>query len=71
MTDVALLNPTTDADGCQAMLSVARQLLEQREKELVTAVLDRETYLQKIGAANALRTLIARMEREFSRRFEI
>ena len=71
MNDLALLNPAPDADGCQAMLDVARKQLQRRDNELTTAVLDRENYLQKIGAANALRALITEMEREYARRFEV
>lgn len=71
MTEVALLNPAQDAEACKAMMSVGRKRREALSAALTSSVLDRETYLQKIGALNELDRFLSDMQREHDRRFAV
>lgn len=58
MTNVPLLNPQIEIEVAKAMIASAGRQLRQIEGTLVSKVLDREMYLQNIGAANMLRRLV-------------
>jgi len=70
MSEVSLLNPREDAAACKAMIEAAKTRLKVLETELTHSVLERDNYLQRIGAAIAMRTSVLEMEREYQRRFE-
>jgi hypothetical protein len=71
MSEVALLNPQVEAAAAKAMINVAATRLGNLQQALTASVLDRETYLQKIGAATELDRLLADMQREYARHFEV
>ena len=72
MVDVPLLNPSaTDRDtaACREQIAVVGKHLADCEKTLTHSVLDRETYLQTIGGAYALRRAQEEMQITYRKRF--
>ncbi len=62
-----LLNPQTELDGARRIIQLASSRLENLDKALTETVLEREAYLQKIGAAQELRNLIEDMNETYRR----
>jgi hypothetical protein len=72
MTDrQALLNPPVEAAICRKMIALVSQRANLLERELGTTLLDRETYLQKLGAARELRAMDRTLTLTYNREFNI
>jgi len=67
----ALLNPQAESAVCRRMISLAEDQVKKLDLALTTSVLEREHYLQKIGAAAELRRLIDNMKVEYAREFNV
>ena len=67
----ALLNPQVEAAACKRMIAVVEERKQQVDLALTTSVLDRETYLLKIGASKELFQVLTIMKREYEREFNI
>jgi hypothetical protein len=66
---VALLNPPVEAAVCQSMMTEVDRQLKLIEKDLAEVLMDRELYLQKLGAAQQLRTLSVTLNTLYERSF--
>lgn len=66
---VALINDPREAETCQEMIASVRKAREAIEHMLISTVLDRETYLLKMGAADALRSQQEELHALFRRRY--
>lgn len=71
MANVALLNPGSESRVCQEMLAAAMARKTKLDSELTANLLDRETYLLKIGAAMELKRLIDEMQQVYDREFKV
>ena len=69
--NLALLNPAVESDVCRRMMEVTQAHLEKLESGLTGSVLERETYLQKIGAVTELRRILERQQELYKREFEV
>lgn len=65
VSDVRLLNPQEDLKGAKELLVHAQEVLQRHEAKLSSILLDRETYLTTMGAAQALRDLCAGLQRKY------
>lgn len=65
-----ILNPPEEAAACREMIHATQEQIAITESSLTGSVLDRETYLQKIGALLALRQNLKTLETIYRRRFE-
>lgn len=68
---VTLLNEQDESVVAQNILGVIDDNVERLERELCTSVLDREVYLQKIGALNAMRTVQQRQQKIYDTKFNV
>jgi hypothetical protein len=66
---VALLNPGEEAAACREMIEQVEKAFRDRENVLIGRPLERELYLQTIGAVMALRPLHAELLRTYNTRF--
>lgn len=66
-----LLNPTVEASVCRKMIDEAEAQLRSLEGELVIVTLPHEVYLEKIGAAKALRATISALQSIHDREFRV
>ena len=71
MADVALLNPQVESEICKRMIDAAMVRQQKIHQALTTSVLDRETYLLKIGAASELDRLLQEMQQMYDREFRV
>ena len=67
MSEVALLNPGSDAELSRRLLELARQNLHKHEQKLLTMELSREDYLKTFGAKIALEETLGAMEVDYRR----
>ena len=68
MTDLALLNPAKESACVEEMLLYVDVQIEKLETQLATSLMDRETYLQKFGAATELRRVRDDLKEIYKRR---
>lgn len=71
MTEVALLNPQADAELSRRLLDAVGEAVQSKERVVLTSVLDREAYLQNMGALVALRELHREVETIYRRKLNI
>ena len=67
MSEVALLNPGSDAELARKLLELARRHLHNYEQTLLTRELTREDYLKTFGAKTALELTLEAMEVDYRR----
>ena len=67
MSEVALLNPGSDAELSRRLLELARVNLHKHEQTLLWKELSREEYLKTFGAKTALLETIEAMEVDYRR----
>ena len=67
MSEVALLNPGSDAELARRLLELARVNLHKHEQTLLTRELTREDYLKTFGAKTALELTLEAMEVDYRR----
>ena len=70
MSEVQLLNAPVEAAVCNQMMEAVASRLLSLEHHLGTYVLDREIYLQKMGAANELRSVHNDLQTVYERNFK-
>jgi hypothetical protein len=70
MQRTPLLNPPLEAAVCQKMIAVVQDDLRAVENDILTVVLDREKYLQKMGRRQALCQALAALEDVYKREFD-
>lgn len=66
---VALLNAESEAKVCREMIGQAEKAVRDREGSLLGRPLERDLYLQTIGAVLALRSLHAELVKTYDMRF--
>lgn len=66
-----LLNPPVEAAACRQMLDHVAQRIVQMERELTSVTLDRETYLEKIGAVKEARALMRALDDIYGKEFRV
>jgi len=66
-----ILNPPETSAACLRMIGAVRQEQEAVESVLSTTILDRETYLQRMGEVLILRKLRENLERIYRETFEV
>lgn len=66
-----ILNPPRAAEVCLQMIARVRNDRSEMERQLSTQLLDRETYLQMFGAAQALRQVEVQVEAIYNRTFGV
>jgi hypothetical protein len=66
-----LLNPQQEAAACRSMIRQVESMISASKSALTTSVLDRETYLVKIGGVMELERALSLMQREYDRNFKV
>lgn len=71
MTREALLNAPREAATCKRMVEALEKRLREHEKILTRSVVDRETYIERMGRIMETRASIEELKSIYAREFEV